>query len=102
MAHTFYKPHKKHPKGNNASRLMDTLIYPIALISPLMTIPQLSEVWVNKNIAGVSLSTWGAYAAVSGFWAIYGLYHKENPIIISGALLFILDTVIVLGVILNR
>lgn len=101
MAHFFYHPHRKDKPKKKVSHVLDTIIYPLAFISPVMTIPQLSEIWVNKNIAGVSLSTWGAYALVSAVWFTYGVSHREKPIIISSALLFVLDTAIVLGVILQ-
>lgn len=82
--------------------MLDILIYPVALMSPIMTIPQLMEIWVHKNVAGISLMTWGAYAIVSGFWLIYGIHHKEKPIITASAFLFILQSSLVLGVIINR
>lgn len=58
--------------------------------------------WVGGNISGVSLHTWAAYAIVSAVWFVYGISHKEKPIVISGFSLFILDSIIVLGVLLNR
>ena len=101
MAHVFYKPHKKHNSKKN-KHAIDTLIYPIALIAPLMTIPQLFDVAIKRTTQGVSILTWGAYAAVAALWIIYGLFHKEKPIILTNFLLFALDTAIVVGVLLHR
>lgn len=101
MSHYYPHSHKKE-KSSKQNHALDILIYPVALLSPIMTIPQLTQVWVQKDVAGISLATWGSYAVVSGFWFIYGLHHKEKPVAISGVLLFVLDTAIVLGVLLYR
>ena len=59
MSHVVYKPKKKARKN-----LIDDFIYPIALIAPIMTIPQIFTIWVNHENNGVSIPTWGAYAFV--------------------------------------
>lgn len=102
MANTFYHPHGKEKSKKKVSHVLDTIIYPLAFISPIMTIPQLTDVWVEKSVSGVSLPTWAAYATVSAVWFIYGTSHKEKPIIISSISLFILQSSIVIGVLLNR
>lgn len=81
---------------------MDTLVYPLTLISPIMTIPQISDIWMHKNVGGISLITWSAYTVVSSLWFIYGIQHKEKPIIISSSLLFIVELLVVFGVLLYR
>jgi len=96
MAHTFYRPKKKKEK-----KVLDKLIYPIGLISPVMTIPQLADVWLQKD-GGVSIATWASYAFVSFFWILYGLHHREKPIVLINCLLFILDASIVYGVLIHR
>lgn len=100
MSHVVYRPHihnKKH-KGN----LLDKFIYPIGLIAPIMTVPQLLDVWTHKGIQGISVPTWSAYSFVAGLWTIYGLYHKEKPIILANLLLLILDASIVTSVLLYK
>lgn len=97
--HFFYNPHKLHLK-KDGGHLIDKIILPIAMISPLMTVPQLFEVWVNGTTQGVSVVTWSAYAVGTGFWTIYGLAHKEKPIFFANFFLFILDVAIVIGVLL--
>lgn len=92
MARVFYDPHKK------TGHFLEKLVYPVSLISPIMTVPQAYEIWVKKSVAGVSLATWGAYAVVSFMWLIYGTVHKEKPLAIANFLLFILDCSIVIGI----
>ena len=103
MTHIFYNPHKKGRSNKGQKQhFIDNLIYPIAVAAPLMTIPQLLNIWIQRKTQGVSLLTWGAYAIVSFLWIIYGLYHKEKPIVLTNLLLFLLDSLIVLGVLLYR
>lgn len=97
MAHVFYGT-----QNENQKHYIDKMIYPIALISPLMTIPQLIEIWTTRQVQGVSFITWLAYGVVNAFWIYYGIVHKEKPIIVADVLLFLLDASIVIGVLLFR
>lgn len=99
MSHYFYKP---HAKKQNPKHYLDKLIYLIALIAPIMTLPQILEIWMTHRTQGISLLTWGAYAGVSALWICYGLQHEEKPIILTNLLLFIFDTTIVMGVLIYR
>lgn len=99
--HFFYNPHKFHLKEKGA-HILDKVILPIAMISPLMTVPQVLQVWVDGKVEGVSVTTWSAYALGTLFWTLYGLAHKEKPIFYANFFLFIFDVVIVLGVLLHK
>jgi uncharacterized protein with PQ loop repeat len=92
-----YQEHEPYPHPNKWKRTVDTLIYPIVMFGPVMTIPQLWNIWIDKNAAGVSAISWGAYMVTSTFWLIYGIMHKEKPIIFSSCLWIILQALIVLG-----
>ena len=76
----------------------DDSMYLIALVTPILTIPQLLLVWMQRETAGVSLITWGSYAAMSGVWLIYGILHKQKQLVLSQVLLFVLGFGVVLGV----
>jgi len=73
-------------------------MYFVALATPLLTVPQLVLVWSNRQTTGVSILTWGAYAAASGLWLIYALLRKQKQLVVTQALLFVLDFAVVLGV----
>lgn len=79
---------------------MDRSIYVVGVLGPAMTIPQLFKIWVEKNAAGVSLLSWSAYLLCAVFWLIYGLMHKEKPIIVTYTLWIVLEILIVVGIIL--
>lgn len=94
-----YKPHKSHKSKPGANHLLDSLIYPIAILSPVMTIPQIAEIWIHHS-AKLSLITWGSYATVSAFWFVYGVQHKEKPIIIGNGLSIVAHSLVVIGILL--
>ena len=90
--------HKKHTsifhKGLNA------VIMVVATASPLITIPQLSDIYIKKTASGVSSITWLAYIFTSAIWFSYGIIHKEKVILINGILGVILGALIYIGTLL--
>ena len=100
MAQGYHKVHpKKHTKSHGIyGKLFDKSMYFLALIAPVMTIPQLIEVWTHHKKAGVSVATWGAYTFVTFLWLIYGILHKEKQLILVNSLLILLDGSIVVGI----
>ncbi len=80
----------------------DDGMYLMALVTPLLTIPQLLTIWTQHQTGGVSQLTWGAYAVMSGVWLIYGLLQRQKPLILSQACLFVVDMAIVLGIFIFR
>ena len=95
-----YINHEPYPHPNKWKRLMDKLIYIVGIIGPIMTIPQILKIWIDKNAAGISVITWFTYTIISIFWLIYGMMHKEKPIIFTSFLLFIFDAFVVVGAIM--
>ncbi len=77
---------------------LDKVIYGVSIITPIVLLPQLIEVWLNHNVAGVSLVTWTGFGFVNLLWFFYGLSHKENPIIISSGLLTFMNFGVAIGV----
>ena len=87
--------HKKH-------KLFSAVIYLIAILSPLFTLPQLLQIWQHKQVQGLSLLTWSGYAIGSLLWAIYGVVHKEKPIALTNLLLFIIDSAIAVSILIYQ
>lgn len=63
-----------------------------------MTLPQIYEVWVNHQTAGVSLLTWGMYIVAAFIWLLYGLQLKDKPLVISSFLWVVTEAAVVTGV----
>jgi uncharacterized protein with PQ loop repeat len=65
-----------------------------------MNIPQLTTIWIDKHVSGVSVITWIGFLLGSSFWLCYGVVHKEKPIILTNGLYVIIQFFIVLGLFL--
>lgn len=91
---------KPFPTENKTAKIFDRIIYPAAMISPIMTIPQIMKIWVEQNAAGVSLLSWSAYTISGIFWLMYGILHKEKPIIFANSMGIFLHIFILSGTVL--
>ena len=103
--HHFHKRKRIHqnlepyPHPDKWISFLDKLVYFIGIFTPIITVPQIIEIWVNHNASGVSLISWAGYFVASVFWFAYGITHKEKPIIFSSALLALANFLVVLGII---
>ncbi len=96
-----YEKHEPYPHPDPLKNMLDKLIYVVGIAGPLMTIPQLLKVWLEQDISGVSVLTWGGMNFISAVWLIYGVVHMEKPIIITYFLWIVFQTMIIIGVLLN-
>ena len=94
MGQLFHMSHK------DKNHLIDELIYVVAFIGPLMTIPQVITIWLERKVEGISIITWSSYVVLAIFWISYGLIHKEKPIILANFLFLFVNTTIVIGVLI--
>ena len=95
-----HQKHEPYPHPNKWKALMDKIIYAVGIAGPLLTIPQLTKIWVDKNASGVSIVSWSAYLVIGVFWLTYGIMHKEKPIILTYSLWIIINAFIVVGIII--
>lgn len=86
-----------YPHPDKFKRLMDKLAYAGGGLGLVFTLPQLTKIWIDKTASGVSAISWMAYAVGAIFWVIYGIAHKEKPIILTYSIWIILDILIVIG-----
>lgn len=97
-------PHLTHITRNRLAKknsFINTLAYGMGLAAPLMTIPQLYTIWIEKNTAGVSIQTWLGICFFNVFWVLYGAIHKDKPIIFSNLAWIVMQLLIVVGVLVN-
>lgn len=77
---------------------IDRVVTAVAFIGPLTSLPQIIEIWfVDQSAAGVSVLTWSAFVLMAAVWLLYGIVHKQRPIIISNALWIVAQSLIVAG-----
>jgi len=98
-----YHRRKRATVGKPENRLIkafDKVIYAVAIIGPLTTLPQIIKIWGSKSADGVAASTWCAFLFFNLFWIAYGALHREKPIIIAYILWFLVNGSVALGAIL--
>lgn len=80
------------------TRAIDRVVTAVAFLGPLTSLPQIIEIWfVDRSAAGVSVLTWSAFVVMAAVWLLYGIVHKQRPIIISNALWIVAQSLIVAG-----
>lgn len=98
--HKKYEKHskdKEHPSKDKWKRFIDKIIYIGAVVGPIIAIPQIMKIWVEKNASGVSVISWSGYLVSAIFWLIYGVVHKEKPIVVTNIIWIFLQAIIVVG-----
>lgn len=97
--HAIHHIHKRLYSRKNSKwiRLLDRFLVVIAVLCPLTSLPQLVKIIFEKSAAGVSIATWTLLAFLAIPWLVYGLVHRDKPIILSYLLWFILDTAVVVA-----
>jgi len=93
-----------HPHHHSIKKIkrgpLDLLVYFFMIATPLFEIPQALEIFQNKNAESVSLWTWGFFWAASVVWFAYGYKNKLVPIMITYSLYFVIEAIIVVGIVI--
>jgi uncharacterized protein with PQ loop repeat len=87
--------HKNH--DTILHKILNLVVTIVATASPLITVPQLFDIYFNKNASGVSSITWLAYVFTSTIWLMYGVMHKENILVVNAILGIFLGASIFFG-----
>jgi MtN3 and saliva related transmembrane protein len=93
-----FKHLEPFPSRQLGKRILDYVIYVAAIAQPLALVPQAVLVLSDGHAAGASPLTWSLLGVIGIMWILYGLVHKEKPIVLSNALSVVLDFVIVYGI----
>lgn len=89
---------KKAKKAKVAdNKTLERAMVVVAVVEPLMTIPQIVDLFSKPGQDHVSVLTWILYMVTSVMWLVYGLYHKNMPLILTGALWVIMEGLVVVG-----
>ena len=62
-----------------------------------MTIPQIIILFSNPGKDHISIVTWVLYMGASLMWLIYGWYHHNVPLILTGILWVVMEVLVVAG-----
>ena len=91
---------KERTNQGKLALLIDRTVLICAFLAPLIELPQLIEIYTNKAAQNVSLVTWSCFVIFGIPWLIYGIIHKEKPIIILYSLWVAIDFLIVIVILM--
>ncbi len=91
---------EKFPSDEPKKRFLDKIIYFVGVSGPIMTLPQVWEIWAKQDASGVSLVSWGWYLMTAFVWLAYAIEHKEKPLIMTYSLWIFIEFFLVLGIII--
>lgn len=94
-------PHlEDFPSQKKWKKSLDKIIYAAGIAGPILVIPQTIKIWINKDATGVSTPSWIGFTILAIIWLIYGIAHKEKPLIIMYSGLVIMDALVFIGAII--
>jgi uncharacterized protein with PQ loop repeat len=84
------------PPPASQSRLR-RLLGLMSIFTLAMTLPQVWTIWVERQAAGVSVLSWGAYLLSALLWFVYGLQQRDKNIWLPCIGWIVLNAAVVLG-----
>ncbi len=99
-AHDKSKKLEPYPHPHRFKAFIDHTVYCIGVIGPLLGGVQAYKIWSTQDARGVSLSLFGFNIIFNIIWIMYGVIHKEKPLILMYSLWFIMNTLVTVGALL--
>lgn len=97
-----YKKLEPYPHPEALKRLLDRVMLFIAIGGPIALLPQVVQVYSLKDASDLSPITWILWECFSVFWLIYGIVHKEMPIIIANSCYIVLQAIVLIAIVIYR
>jgi len=76
---------------------IDRIMLTFGVLGPIATIPQIMNIFVDRQTAGISVPSWSFYVVSSVMTLSYGIVHRLKPLIVSGALWLVVNSLVVIG-----
>jgi uncharacterized protein with PQ loop repeat len=92
-----HKKHEPYPHPDRLKRFFDRVIYVVVILGPVMNLPQLFKIWIYRDATGVSFVSWTGFTIFSVIWFIYGVLHREKPIIFMNVFIMVIQALIAMG-----
>jgi uncharacterized protein with PQ loop repeat len=90
----------KYLTRKKETAVVDRLMGLAAIIHPLMGTPQIYKIYSTRDAIGVSLITWLGFMVLGLIFLAYGLVHRIKPFILTQLLWFVVDFLVVAGIVL--
>lgn len=90
--------HVNHKKGKHI--FLDRLVVVMAVVGPLLGIPQVVDIYVGQDASGVSLLAWLGFSFYTLVFLIYGITYKLRPVIVAQSLWLCVYVFVISGILL--
>ena len=85
------------PARTGLKRILDSIVLTIGVVGPLTAVPQVLKIYLLQDASGLSGVSWLLWAIMDIPWILYGIAHRERPIVLTYFLWFIVNTSVVFG-----
>ena len=86
------------PQTDPSNSPLEKVLPLLSVVTMAMTVPQVWTIWVEHNVAGVSLLSWGTYLVAACLWFIHGVQKRDKTIYVACIGWIALDGAVVAGV----
>ena len=91
---------QKYPHPNKYIHFLDDTCIVFSVLMPSTTIPQIWRIFAYQKVDGLSLLMWVLYCVGVIPFFIYGIVHREKPLIILNVLWLIAQVTIITGILM--
>jgi len=92
----------KHLRQKVRRDPLDWVLYLFMLATPLFELPQAVSIYSARSAVDVSLATWSFFALSNVAWITYAARHKLRLLIVVYSIYFVLEVMIVAGILIYR
>ena len=100
MSYRIHRARKRKMSKKEPDLFIDKAVMVAAFVSPIAAIPQIIQLYHTQSAQDISLASWTVYQIVTVLWLIYGIKHKELPIIIYQGLWFVAQSLVIIAILL--
>lgn len=92
----------QYPHPSFIKRHFDRVMYTVAIVAPLVLLPQVYRIFAYQDVGGLSLLTAVFLSFFNLLWIMYGMLHKAIPIVIANTAFFALNLASVYAILIFR
>ena len=91
----------KHILNKKKITTFDILVVFASFMYPLSSIPQVIQIFQGST-DGVSLYSWASFLVFAIIFLTYGIKNRITPMLITNSIWIIMDSLVIIGILINR
>ena len=88
--------------GSQSETVLRRFLGGMSIFTLVMTVPQVWTIWIDRQAAGVSILSWGAYLLSAVLWFWFGLKQGDKNIYLPCIGWMVLNGAVVVGAVVYR